>query len=162
MVNTQVPTAGEQKFARQAGGGNKMTYHLKRNALTTAAAVALVLGTSAAWAGSPHFVSCTLVLSGNTLTVLAKEAGLGNEEQVDAQLTATGLCINSGGKHPKAVNKTGVAAAGQFPVQNGKAEISLSATAVFQPSCSPPMTVQFTDILVTDVTSGISTTCPSP
>ena len=66
----------------------------------------------------------------------------------------TALCINGGGKHPKAVNKTSVSAAGDFPVQNGKAEGTLSLTASFQPECTPPMTVQFTDVTLTDETSG--------
>jgi hypothetical protein len=42
--------------------------------------------------------------------------------------------------------------------QNGKAEGSLSVTASFQPSCAPPMTVVYTSIVLTDVTSGISVT----
>jgi hypothetical protein len=29
-------------------------------------------------------------------------------------------------------------------------------TATFQPDCSPPMTVRFTDVKVTDTTNGIS------
>jgi hypothetical protein len=41
-------------------------------------------------------------------------------------------------------------------VQNGKAEFSLTLTATFQPSCSPPMTVRFTNVTVTDETNGIS------
>ena len=61
-----------------------------------------------------------------------------------------------GGKHPKAVNKESVSSAGDFPVQNGKTEFSLTLTATFQPSCSPPMTVRFTNVIVSDTTSGIS------
>lgn len=126
------------------------------------AALAIVLFTgSSAWAGSPHFVGAvTASRSGDTLTVSGKEAGLGNEDQVHIVVNATALCINNGGNHPKAVNKTNVTAAGDFPVQNGKAEFSLSLTATFQPSCSPPMTVQFTNVSVTDTTSGISTSLP--
>jgi hypothetical protein len=71
-------------------------------------------------------------------------------------VSATAECINNGGKHPKAVNKTDVSAAGDFPVQNGKADFTLSLTATFQPSCSPPMTVRFTNVTVTDTTNGIS------
>src|SRR5262245_61811523 len=83
---------------------------------------------SAAWAGSPHFVSCSVVPSNapNELSVNGKEAGLGNEEQVDIVLTATALCINNGGKHPKAVNKTGVTAAETVPVQNGKTDFTVT------------------------------------
>jgi hypothetical protein len=48
-----------------------------------------------------------------------KETGLGNEAQVHIVLSATAQCINNGGKNPKAGNKTNVAGAGDFPVQNG-------------------------------------------
>jgi hypothetical protein len=131
--------------------------------LATAVLVALfmVAGSQVAFAGSPHFVGTpTATRSGDSLTVSGKEAGLGNEDQVNIQVTATALCINGGGKHPKAVNKESVSAEGTFPVQNGKADFSLTLTATFSPSCSPPMTVAFTDVVVTDVTNGISVTLP--
>ncbi|HYX87129.1 MAG TPA: hypothetical protein VE777_19340 [Gaiellales bacterium] len=111
----------------------------------------------AAWAGSPHFINSAFSISrsDNTLTVSGKEAGLGDEAQIHVVLSATALCINGGGKHPKAVNKESVNAAGDFPVQNGKADFTLSVTATFQPDCSPPMTVEFTDVTVTDTTNGL-------
>jgi hypothetical protein len=120
--------------------------------------VSFAIGVPAAHAGSPHFIhnAFSVSVSDTTLTVSGKEAGLGDESQVDIQVTATAECINNGGHHPKAVNKAGVAASGTFPVQNGKADFTLTATATFQPDCSPPMTVVFTDITVTDVTNGIS------
>ena len=127
--------------------------------LAAAAAVAV----TAVWAGSPHFVGdVTATRAGNTITVTGREAGLGNEAQVHIVLTATAQCINSGGKHPKAANKTSVSSEGDFPVQNGKADFTLSATASFQPDCSPPMTVVFTDVTVTDTTSGLSQSFPGP
>jgi len=115
-------------------------------------------GAPPAYAGSPHFINSAFVVStsGNTLTVSGKEAGLGDEAQIHVVLTATALCINGGGNHPKAVNKTSVSASGDFPVQNGKADFTLSVTATFQPSCEPPMTVAFTDITVTDETNGLT------
>lgn len=130
---------------------------MRRFAMTALFVLALMaLVVPAAFAGSPHFVAVNTSVSGNTLTVSGKEAGLGNEDQVHIVVSATALCINGGGKHPKAVNKTSVSSEGDFPVQNGKADFSLSLTATFQPDCSPPMTVSFTDITVTDTTSGIS------
>jgi hypothetical protein len=119
---------------------------------------ALVLGAPAAVAGSAHFINnaFTISRSGDTLTVAGKEAGLGDLLQVHIEVTATALCINGGGNHPKAVNKADLTAEGDFPVQNGKADFSLSLTATFQPECSPPMTVAFTDVTVTDTTNGIS------
>jgi hypothetical protein len=127
-------------------------------ALSAAALAALALLVPAAWAGSPHFVDGTVTATrtDNTLSVSGKEAGLGNEAQVHIVVSATALCINGGGNHPKAVNKESVSSEGTFPVQNGMANFSLSVTAVFQPPCSPPMTVEFTNVTVTDTTNGIS------
>jgi hypothetical protein len=85
-----------------------------------------------------------------------KEAGLGNETQVHIAVTATALCINNGGYHPKAVNKGSFSAEGDFPVQNGKAEFSLTLIATFQPDCTPPMTVSWIDIVVTDTEHGVT------
>jgi hypothetical protein len=123
-------------------------------ALLTAALSAVGMGT--AWAGSPHFVTATASVSGNTLTVTGTEAGLGNETQVHIVVTATANCVNGGNNHPKATNKTGVAASGDFPVQNGHADFRLTATASFQPSCTPPMTVTFSPITLTDTTHGVT------
>ena len=116
---------------------------------------AFALGTPTAWAGSPHFVSISVVRTDDSLTVFGKEAGLGNEAQVHIVVSATALCINGGGNHPKAVNKESVSSEGDFPVQNGKANFSLILTATFQPECSPPMTVAFTDVEVCDTTNNI-------
>jgi hypothetical protein len=118
----------------------------------------VAIGTQTAFAGSPHFVSNTVSVSrsDNSLTVSGKEAGLGDEAQVHIVVTATAACINPGDHHPKAANKESLSAAGDFPVQNGKAEFSLTVTATFQPNCTPPMTVVFSNVTVTDTTSGIS------
>jgi hypothetical protein len=119
---------------------------------------AVAVAAPVAIAGSPHFINSafSITRSDDTLTVSGKEAGLGDEAQIHVELSATALCVNPGSNHPKAANKTNVSAAGDFPVQNGKADFTLSATAVFQPSCSPPMTVQFTDVTVTDTTNGLT------
>lgn len=124
--------------------------------LATLALAAVAVAAPPAIAGSPHFVSVTATRTDDSLLVSGKEAGLGNETQVHIEVTATAECINGGGKHPKAVNKESVAAAGDFPVQNGKAEFSLTLTASFQPDCSPPMTVRFSDVVVSDSEHGIS------
>jgi hypothetical protein len=121
-------------------------------------AAAAVFGFAApAMAGSPHFVGTpTFTTSGSTVTVSAKEAGLGDEAQIHVVLTGDALCINNGGNHPKAVNKASVAAAADVPVQNGKSEYTLTATAAFQPACSPPMTVEFQNLKLTDETNGLT------
>lgn len=117
--------------------------------------------TAPAWAGSPHFVHpFGVTRADDTLTVSGKEAGLGDETQVHIQVTATAECINRGGNHPKAANKESLNAAGDFPVQNGKADFSLTLTAVFQPPCSPPMTVVFTDVVVSDTAHGLVESIP--
>src|SRR6266536_1948355 len=119
---------------------------------------ALAVAVPIAWAGSPHFIksATTVTRSDDSLTVSGKEAGLGDEAQIHVVLNATALCINNGGHHPKAVNKESVSAAGDFPVQNGQADFTLSVSASFQPECSPPMTVEFTDVTVTDTTNGLT------
>ncbi len=128
--------------------------------LITLAAVVVTasLAVSAAVAGSPHFVgSPTFSISGNTATVNAKEAGLGGES-IDVTLSGTAECINNGGKHPKAVNKTGFSSTETVPVHNGQATYTIQATATFSPDCSPPMTVQFTSLVLTDTTNNLSVT----
>jgi len=138
---------------------------LRRILVAAGLALAMIGVTApAVWAGGPHFVDSTVTATrtGNTLTVSGKEAGLGDEAQVHIVVTATALCINGGGKHPKAVNKESVSSEDTFPVQNGKADFQLSVTATFSPSCSPPMTVEFADISVTDTTNNISTSIPGP
>ena len=126
--------------------------------LISALFATLALTIPAAWAGSPHFVSTSFTTSGNTLTVHAKEAGLGGEAQIVAVLSGTAACINGGGNHPKASNKTSFNTSSTEPVQNGMADYTLTATATFSPSCSPPDTVQFTAATITDQTNGLSVT----
>ena len=123
-----------------------------------AALGAFALVAPSAFAGNPHFVDDTVTATrtGNALSVTGKEAGLGDESQVHIVVTATAQCINPGGHNPEAANKQSVSAAGDFPVQNGQAQFSLSVTATFQPDCTPPMTVAFTDVTVSDVTGGLT------
>jgi len=130
--------------------------------VTVATLFALILAAPTALAGSAHFINnaFSITRADNTLTVSGKEAGLGDEAQIHVVLSATALCINPGGNHPKAVNKQAVSAEGDFPVQNGKADFTLSVTATFQPDCSPPMTVEFTDVTVTDTTNGLTKSFP--
>ena len=132
---------------------------MKKLAAIAALTLCLVGLAPPAFAGSPHFVGTpTLSISGDTLTVSGKEAGLGNEDQIHVVVTADAACINPGGNHPEADNKESFNAAGDFPVQNGKANFSLTVVAAFQPNCSPPMTVVWSNVVVTDTTNGISVT----
>ena len=126
--------------------------------LTVLAVAAAAIAVPAAWAGAPHFINSAMTasVSGSTVTVTGKEAGLGDEAQITVVLSADALCINNGGNHPKAVNKTSVSTATNVPVQNVKAEYTLTATATFQPACSPPMTVAFQNVTVTDTTNNLT------
>jgi hypothetical protein len=125
--------------------------------------IALTLAVPTVLAGSPHFVGqISVERNGNNLTVSGKEAGLGNETQVHIVVTADAQCINPGGNHPQAGNKETFSAEGDFPVQNGKALFSLTLEAAFQPDCSPPMSVVWTNVVVSDQEHGISETFPGP
>jgi hypothetical protein len=143
---------------------------LKKRFVALAALVGAVAAISTvAFAGSPHQVgTCTVTQSGNTLTITnCKEAGLGDEAQINVTISADALCINSGGNHPKAVNKTSATSTLAVPVQNGKVEFGTAdrpatLTATFSPSCSPPMTVQFTNISIVDTTNGITLVFTGP
>jgi hypothetical protein len=130
---------------------------MRRTGLRLAALAALLFALPmAVLAGSPHEVhDTTITISGATLTASGKEAGLGDEAQVHIVLTATASCVNPGNNKPQAANKQTLTAEGDFPVQNGKADFTLSVTAAFQPSCSPPMTVEWSDVTVVDTTNGI-------
>ncbi|MEU6878613.1 hypothetical protein [Streptomyces sp. NPDC046712] len=114
-------------------------------------------------AGSAHFVGTpTVTASGSTLTVKGKEAGLGNLEQINVTVTADAQCVNKGGNKPSAENKQAFGGGGQFPVQNGKANFSVTVTANFKPACSPPMTLVWTNVVVSDAANGLSVTFPGP
>jgi hypothetical protein len=137
---------------------------IKRSAgLILTLVMVFVLAVTTVSAGSPHFVGkISIERVGNDLTVSGKEAGLGNETQVHIEVTAEAQCINPGGNHPQAGNKETFSAEGDFPVQNGKANFSLPLIADFQPDCSPPMAVVWTNVTVSDAAHGISEIFPGP
>lgn len=105
--------------------------------ITITAVIALFLFNPMASAGSPHFVAVSAERSGDNLIVSGKEAGLGNETQVHIVVTADAQCVNRGSKHPKAANKESFSAEGDFPVQNGKAEFSLTLLRLSTPAAAP-------------------------
>ena len=126
---------------------------MKRISASLVAISVILLGIvaiSTAFAGNPHFVGNTKIEEdGNTLVVSGKIAGLGNEEQIHVEVMATAECINPGGQNPQAANKETVSAEGDFPVQNGKAQFELTLEAIFQPDCTPPMTLEWSDVTIT-------------
>jgi hypothetical protein len=123
------------------------------------AALLLLLPANVALAGNPHFVGTpTAAISGaagETVNVSAKEAGLGDEAQIVAVLSGDAQCVNPGGNEPQAANKHSFSTSSIVPVQNGKADYSLSLTATFQPNCSPPMSVVWSNLMLMDTTNGL-------
>lgn len=122
----------------------------------------LVLTVSSVLAISAHFIYANVTeVTASSITVSFKEAGLGNSlSSVDITLTGNAECINPGSKHPKASNKTGFLVVGTFSVSNGQATGSLKATATTSPSCTPPMTLAWTDLVVHDYYFGTSIEIP--
>jgi hypothetical protein len=133
-----------------------------RRLLALAVLATAVVAVPTAVAGAPRFINSafSITRSDDTLTVSGKELVWATRRRSHVVLSATALCINPGGNHPKAVNKESESAAGDFPVQNGKAEFTLSVTATFQPECSPPMTVSLMDVTVMDTTNGLTHSFP--
>ena len=118
--------------------------------VATAVLATLALSSTAALAGNAHFVGTPKVnQSGDSLIVTGKVAGLGNETQINVEVSAQAACLNRGQKFPQAENKETFSAEGDFPVQNGKANFSLTLTATFSPKCSPPMTVVWGPVTIT-------------
>ncbi len=124
---------------------------MRRLIIATMLALAMAaLAALPAWAGSPHFVGTpTITRSGDALTVAGKVAGLGDETQINVALTADVACINPGNNQPKAENKGATIAEGTFPVQNGKANFSVTGVGTTSPDCSPPMTLRYSNVVVT-------------
>jgi hypothetical protein len=128
---------------------------------------ALMLAAGPAAADSPHFISegtASITSSGAYLVTNFKEAGLGNTATTEAitlsaTATATYVCVNGGGNHPKASNKQSVTTplsnTQSFPVRNGQTTGSISvgppAAGPFQPPCSPPQTVELAFVSYTNV-----------
>jgi hypothetical protein len=116
----------------------------------------LVLTVTSVLAVNAHFLYANVTeVTANSITVSFKEAGLGNSvSSVLIELSGNAECINPGSKHPKASNKTGFLVSDIYDVSNGQATGSLKATATTSPSCTPPMTLAWTDLRVTDTWSG--------
>jgi hypothetical protein len=100
-------------------------------------------------AGNAHFVGTpSISTSGSTATVSGKIAGLGNIDQIYVEVTAEAQCVNRGHQDPSAANKQSVSGSTTAPVQNGKANFSVTLNAAFSPPCSPPMTISWTLISI--------------
>jgi hypothetical protein len=121
----------------------------RKAGILVSVSAALVLIVSTVAAGNAHFVGTPQIsVSGNSVTVSGKVAGLGNVPQIDVTVSGDAACVNRGNKNPSAENKDTFSADGTFPVQNGKANFSLSLSATFQPDCTPPMRVEWSNISI--------------
>jgi hypothetical protein len=123
---------------------------MKRRILSLfVAAVATLTVVGVAVAGSAHFVGALSITQGtNSITVSGKVAGLGDISQIHVVVSADAACVNPGDNKPKAGNKQTFTDDADVPVQNGKALFSVTVTATFQPTCTGPMTIQFSNVTV--------------
>jgi hypothetical protein len=103
------------------------------------------LAVPAAFADSPHYVvGPTATVSGNSLTVSWKAAGLGNTvSSVDFNLTGTAnvssQCFTKSGNPVNGVPKqetVNVDATGTFPVRNGQTTGSLTVSPLSTLTCT--------------------------
>ena len=99
--------------------------------------------TATSLAASPHFVRGPAVsVSGNTLTVTASIAGLGNADSAFFTLTGTvdvfSRCYTKSGNAPRAENKRELVTVnqdGSFPVRNGRTNVLFTVTPLSTLRC---------------------------
>jgi hypothetical protein len=104
---------------------------------------ALVLSTGVALADSPHQVGQTQVsVSGNSLTISASIAGLGNVPSATFNLVGTvdvfSRCYNRGGNKPQADNKQetiSVDSTETFAVRNGRTNATFTVSPLSTLQC---------------------------
>jgi hypothetical protein len=125
---------------------------MRKSILTMISVVAIAgLTATIASASSIHFIksATNAARSGNSLVADFKISGLGlTVTQVDVKLQADAECVNPGSNKPKAANKGTFSAEGTFTVNNGTAEGELTLSPSFQPDCTPPMTVVFSNVVL--------------
>jgi hypothetical protein len=144
---------------------------MQRTSLWVTAALVV---TSAAFAGSAHFVrgpNASLNSQNGNVTVSWKEAGLGDTVSVDYEASADGTaryqCVNRGGKCPAASNKQDVngpvLASGSFASgKNG----TITGALTFEPPAGTlncpggqvrkMVSVSFSGIALSDTTNNVS------
>jgi len=123
---------------------------MRKTIITLLSALAILgVTASVAVAASPHFIKSATSVSrdGNSLVGDFKISGLGlTVTQVDVELKADAACVNPGSNKPKAANKATFSADGTFTVNNGTALGELVLSPSFQPDCTPPMSVEFSNV----------------
>jgi FlaG/FlaF family flagellin (archaellin) len=127
---------------------------LRLSLLVAAFALAALAFAPAAFA-APHYVTGpTATVSGNSLTVSWKAAGLGNTvESVDFALTGTAnvtsQCFTRSGNPVQGVPKTetvDVNVTGTFPVRNGQTTGSLTVSPLSTLTCTGSQQVRILDV----------------
>jgi hypothetical protein len=136
-----------------------------------AALIIVGLTAQAALATSPHFLRIGATRSGNNLVVSFKEAGLGNNQNIDyrasADFSRTDSCVNNGGNVPsdpkKTVTSGSVQALGTFNSgKNGSVSASLTINPLPTTLKCPPgqkatlLSLSYSNVKVTDLTNNVS------
>jgi hypothetical protein len=116
-----------------------------RRSIVTAAVVltTLLMGSTAAWADSPHIVgSPSTTVSGNSLILSASVAGLGNVEtatfSLEGSVNVSSRCFTKSGNKPQAANKQENIDVNQtetFAVRNGRTNASFTVTPLSTLTC---------------------------
>jgi hypothetical protein len=127
---------------------------------------ALTAGT--AFAANAHQVGQTQVTqSGNSLTIAASIAGLGNVPSATFNLEGTvdvfSQCYNRGGKNPAADNKQETLAVNStetFPVRNGRTNVSFTITPLSTLDCPGNQVVRIESFTYDLVITGEGVTIP--
>jgi hypothetical protein len=113
--------------------------------VATAVLATMLLGSTAALAANPHIVgSPSDTVSGNTLTLSASVAGLGNVPTVTFNLVGTievsSRCYTKSGNKPQAANKKetiNVDSTATFDVRNGRTNATFEITPLSTLDCPP-------------------------
>lgn len=142
---------------------------VRRFLVPLVAVLSLGLMAESAAAASPHFIRASASIQGLNLVVSFKEAGLGDNQNIDYLAAALAVrvdsCVNNGGNIPSDPKKTTtsaeVDAAGTFSVQNGQvvATLTLSppATTLVCPNGQHAtlQRLEYSDVRITDLTDGV-------
>lgn len=120
-----------------------MTHSIKRLLLVTLMTLTLGLLAGPAFAANPHVVKGPdVAVDGNSLTITASIAGLGNVPSANFALNGTvdvfSRCYNRGGNKPQADNKQETITVdqfGTFPVRNGRTNVSFTVAPLSTLTC---------------------------
>jgi hypothetical protein len=126
---------------------------IRKLAIALVVMTAVVITVGSTLAASGHYVKGPSVsVSGNTVTVSGKAAGLGNIPSTDITLsgsiTLESYCVNHGSNKPQGPRFSEtlpVSSGGDFAVRNGSVTFSISVTGQSALTCtSANMTVEST------------------